>query len=75
MTQGVEILIVSATRDGPPAMATEVLKHPVIARISDRTKLVVMPTRMWTCAGPSIVDASELLLRAAQDGRDKVGRK
>ena len=33
VTQGVEILIVSATRDGPPAMATEVLKHPVIARI------------------------------------------
>jgi iron complex transport system substrate-binding protein len=71
VTEGVEILIVSAARDGPPAMATEVLKHPVIAQISDRTKLVVMPTRMWTCPGPSVVDAIELLMRAAQDVRDK----
>jgi iron complex transport system substrate-binding protein len=71
VTEKVEVLIVSASRDGPPAMATEVLKHPVIARIADRTRVVVMPTRMWNCAGPSVVDAIELLMRAAKDFRDK----
>ena len=30
-----------------------------------------MPTRMWNCAGPSVVDAIELLMRAANDVRDK----
>jgi iron complex transport system substrate-binding protein len=75
VTQNVEVLIVSANRDGPPAMATEVLKHPVIARISDRMRLVVMPTRMWTCGGPAIVDAIELLMGAANDVRGKAGRE
>jgi iron complex transport system substrate-binding protein len=67
VTQGIEILIVSASRDGPPAMAIEVLKHPVIAQISDRVRVVVMPTRLWTCAGPAVVDAIELLMNAAKD--------
>jgi iron complex transport system substrate-binding protein len=67
VTQGIEILIVSASRDGPPAMAIEVLKHPVIAQMSNRVRVVVMPTRMWTCAGPAVVDAIELLMNAAKD--------
>jgi iron complex transport system substrate-binding protein len=75
VTQNVEVLIVSANRDGPPAMATEVLKHPVIARLSDRMRLVVLPTRMWTCGGPAIADAIELLMGAANDVRGKAGRE
>jgi len=67
VTQGVDILIVSASRDGPPALATEVLKHPVIARIADRTRIVVMPTHLWACGGPSLVEAVKLLRDAAKD--------
>ena len=66
MTENVEVLIVSASRDGPPAMATEVLKHPVIARIADRTRVVVMPDALWNCGGPAIVDAIELLTGVAK---------
>jgi iron complex transport system substrate-binding protein len=68
---GVEVLILSASRDGPPALATEILKHPVFSRISSRTRLVVMPTRMWGCAGPAVVDAIELLTQVAREVRDK----
>jgi iron complex transport system substrate-binding protein len=75
VTHGVEIVIVSASRDGPPAMAIEILKHPVLAQISDRTRLVVMPTRMWTCGGPAIVDAIELLMKVANEVRGKAGRE
>jgi iron complex transport system substrate-binding protein len=71
VTQGIEVLILSASRDGPPAIATEVLKHPVLARISERTRLVAMPTHMWTCGGPAVVDAVELLTRVAKDVRAK----
>jgi iron complex transport system substrate-binding protein len=71
VSQGVEVLIVSAARDGPPAMATEMLKHPILARIADRTRVVVMPTRMWSCGGPAVVDAIELLLGATNELRAK----
>jgi iron complex transport system substrate-binding protein len=65
--QGVEVLIASTSRDGPPAMATEILKHPVLAKIANRTRLVAMPTRLWTCAGPAVVDAVELLMNVAKE--------
>lgn len=69
ITQGVEVLIVSAVRDQAPAIATEILKHPVLSKIADRTQIVVMPQRLWGCGGPAIVDAVELLADAARDAR------
>src|SRR5204863_8512052 len=75
VTKGVDVLIVSNSRDGPPAMATEILKHPVISRIADRTRVVTMPTRMWNCAGPVVVDAIELLMNAANEVRAKRQRE
>jgi hypothetical protein len=35
--------------------------------MSNRTKVVVMPTHMWNCGGPAMVDAVALLARAAAD--------
>ncbi len=61
VTNAVDVLIVSAYRDGPPAMATEVLRHPVLAKISDRTRIAVVPSRLWACAGPGNIDAIVLL--------------
>jgi iron complex transport system substrate-binding protein len=61
VTNAVDVLIVSAYRDGPPAMATEVLRHPVLAKISDRTRIAVVPSRLWACAGPGNIDAIALL--------------
>jgi iron complex transport system substrate-binding protein len=65
VTNAVDILIVSAYRDGPPAMATEVLHHPVLAKISDRTRIAVVPSRLWACAGPGNIDAIALLSNVA----------
>jgi iron complex transport system substrate-binding protein len=61
VTQNVEVLIVSANRDGPPAMATG-YQAPGDRADFRPDALVVMPTRMWTCGGPAIVDAIELLM-------------
>ncbi|RXT23178.1 hypothetical protein B5U98_11290 [Bosea sp. Tri-39] len=60
-----DILILNTTPDGPPSLAHEVLHHPVLARLGDRLKLVALPSKLWTCAGPAVVDAIELLLDAA----------
>ena len=64
---GAEILILNETPDGPPSLAHEILHHPVIERLGDRLKLVALPSRLWTCAGPSVLDAIELLVRAVEE--------
>ncbi|WP_175506690.1 ABC transporter substrate-binding protein [Bosea sp. CRIB-10] len=60
-----DILILNTTPDGPPSLAHEILHHPVLARLGDRLKLVALPAKLWTCAGPAVIDAIELLLDAA----------
>lgn len=66
---GAEVLVLNETPDGPPSLAHEVLHHPVIARLSERLRLVSLPSRLWTCAGPSVVDAIELLVAATEQPR------
>lgn len=75
VSQGVEVLILSSYRDGPPALASEILNHPVLARIADRTRVVAMPSRLWQCAGPTVADAVELLMGVAKDVRAKASRR
>jgi iron complex transport system substrate-binding protein len=60
----VDILIVSASRDGPPALATEILRHPVLGRLADRVRIVSVPSRLWNCGTPAAVEAVELLRKA-----------
>lgn len=62
---GAEVLILNDTPDGPPSLAHEVLRHPLVEKLGERLKLVVLPSRLWTCAGPSVLDAIELLAKAA----------
>jgi iron complex transport system substrate-binding protein len=62
----VDVLIVSAARDGPPAMATEALRHPILARLT-QTRIVVMPGRLWNCAGPGVAEAAERLGAVADE--------
>ena len=59
---GADILILNTTPDGPPSLAHEILHHPVLAKLGDRVKLVALPSKLWTCAGPAVIDAIELLL-------------
>lgn len=66
---GADVIVLNETPDGPPSLAHEVLHHPVIARLSDRLRLVSLPSRLWTCAGPSVVDAIELLVAAMEQPR------
>lgn len=64
-----ELLILNETPDGPPSLAHDILHHPVIDRLGDRLKRVALPSRLWTCAGPSVLDAIELLVRAVEEKR------
>ena len=71
----IDVLIVSASRDGPPALATEILRHPVLAKL-DGTRIVSMPGRLWSCAGPAIAEAVERLSMIARDvAKDKAAQQ
>jgi iron complex transport system substrate-binding protein len=69
VASAVDVLILSASRDGPPALATEILRHPVLSALADRTRLVVLPGRLWNCGGPAAVEAIERLMRVAGEAR------
>jgi iron complex transport system substrate-binding protein len=55
-----DVLILNGRRDGPPSLATELLQHPVLSTLA-HTRTIVLPSRLWVCGGPAIVDAIELL--------------
>jgi iron complex transport system substrate-binding protein len=71
VTSPVDVLILSSYRNGPPAMATEVLRHPVLEKLSNRMRIAVMPGRLWACAGPGNIDAIALLNKVADEARRK----
>lgn len=65
IAKGIDVLIVDGARAGPPAMATEMLGHPVLRRLGDRVKVVRVPPKLWTCYGPRLADAFDILADAA----------
>jgi iron complex transport system substrate-binding protein len=65
----VDILILSSSREGPPSLATEILKNPVLSELGPHTHVVVLPSRLWSCGGPQIVEAIARLRAVADDIR------
>jgi iron complex transport system substrate-binding protein len=63
----VDVLIISARRDGPPSLATALLDHPVLSKLGPKTRIVVLPTNLWSCGGPEVAEAIARLRAAAQD--------
>lgn len=60
-----DVLIIDADETSP-ARAYEMLHHPAIARIPSRPVVVRISPRLWTCAGPQIVEALDTLRHAAR---------
>lgn len=66
VANAVDLMVVSSSRDGPPALITDVLRHPVLAGQARHTRVVVIPSRFFTCGGPTVVELIERLRDAAQ---------
>lgn len=60
--QQADVLILNGESNGAPSLATEALHHPIVAELGERLKLVPMPSRLWTCAGPAVLDAVQRLI-------------
>jgi iron complex transport system substrate-binding protein len=71
----VDVLIISARRDGPPSLATALLDHPVLSKLGPKTHIVVLPTNLWSCGGPEVAEAIARLHAVAADiSNDRVGQ-
>lgn len=60
-----DALIVDTEPAGPPSLATAVLTHPILRALSPRPRLISIPSRLWTCAGPNLVEAIARLRTAS----------
>ncbi|MEW5424778.1 ABC transporter substrate-binding protein [Amorphus sp. 3PC139-8] len=60
-----DVLILNA-EETSPALAYEVLHHPILDRLPKAPLVVSLSPRLWTCAGPALVDALALLRQAAE---------
>lgn len=72
---GAEILIVDAEASGGPSMTTQLLHHPALVKADRMLDIARLPSRLWNCPGPHLVDAVERLALAASRARDKEPRQ
>ncbi|MGQ4274576.1 ABC transporter substrate-binding protein [Terrihabitans sp. B22-R8] len=61
---GPDALIVDEADRGP-ALANEILSHSVLRALRGRVETIALPSRLWSCAGPHLADAVEVLRTAA----------
>lgn len=70
-----DLLILNSDDDTPASLAHDVLKHPALGQMGGTTTVVVLPTRLWTCAGPGVAEAVARLARVADDWRTQQRRR
>lgn len=59
-----DVLIVDNEGFSEPALATRALRHPIVEALGRRMTIVSLPSRLWTCPGPGVVEAIERLAAA-----------
>jgi len=59
--------------DDPPALASELLRHPVVAAVMRQARAVDIPDSAWLCGTPHTLDALAQL-RSARDALIRAGR-
>ena len=57
-------LLVLDSGDEQPSLATLGLAHPALVALRARARVVEIPARLWTCAGPWMTEAVERLAAA-----------
>lgn len=60
-----DLLILNPDHSQLPALADELLRHRVVKAAFPVTRTVLVPDYLWTCGGPGVVEAVEILSRAA----------
>ncbi|MFA5119755.1 ABC transporter substrate-binding protein [Zavarzinia sp.] len=61
-----DFIILDEEESPRPALAYDVLRHPVLRHLPYRMQAIGLPSRLWTCAGPAVADAVAALATAAR---------
>lgn len=61
-----DLLVLDAADDVTPSLAHQALRHPSLVKAFPRLHTLVVPPRLWSCAGPWVIDALALLHDAAR---------
>lgn len=61
-----DLLVLNTADDVAPSLAHQALRHPSLVKAFPRLHTLIVPPRLWTCAGPGVVDAIARLHAAAR---------
>lgn len=62
-----DVLIVDSAEESKPSLASQILGHPALLRLSERIRLVSIPSRLWSCPGFGLADAAARLNAVANE--------
>jgi iron complex transport system substrate-binding protein len=61
-----DLLVFDGEVTSAPSLADQAMTHRAVVRAFDGARLVRVPHRLWTCAGPASVEALRLLIEARE---------
>lgn len=67
-----DILVIGADYEESPSLAWQFLRHPALRAAVGIDRIVIMPTRLWTCPGPWLAEVGRRL-SAMRDRRGATG--
>ncbi|MDQ0324885.1 iron complex transport system substrate-binding protein [Rhodopseudomonas julia] len=70
VTLSPDVLIIGPPRE-TPALATELVRHPVLWHMPRPMEIATVPPRLWICAGPDMFEAVAILREAAAEARTR----
>ncbi|MBK1697877.1 ABC transporter substrate-binding protein [Rhodovibrio salinarum] len=62
-----DVLILQSERDPAPSQATELLRHPALQALAERSVVTRIPRRLWSCGGPQVAEAVRRLAQARRE--------
>ncbi|WP_026381826.1 ABC transporter substrate-binding protein [Afifella pfennigii] len=68
VTLSPDVLVIGTPRE-TPALATELVRHPVLSHMPRPMEIAAVPPRLWVCAGPEMFEAVAILRQAAAQAR------
>ena len=62
-----DFLLIDNASNNDEKLAQALLHHPVIARYFPPEKIIVLPSTLFQCAGPGLIEAYEIMARALSE--------
>lgn len=62
-----DVLIIDSVEESKPSLASQILSHPALLRLSERIRLISIPSRLWICPGFGLADAATRLNAVANE--------